>query len=173
MDTFLFIFTCIYVWIQSKTLVLRLGIFSVSICNFVILYGLESFVTTPEAELISQSNIPTLRNVCVVHWRWAVHWGDIMSTPGSAQYSGGYYEHNGGYHNECGGYREYTGKSSIHWGFHTNSFVFPMIFPHIYHYIPQCTHDTQCTHDIPPVYCTDIMQGDPTQFQTMDFAMKI
>ena len=41
--------------------------------------------------------------------------GDIMSTLGDVQYTGG-----------C----------SVHWGFHTNSVVFPMTFPHIYHDIP-------------------------------------
>ena len=40
----------------------------------------------------------------------------------------------------------YTGGCSVHWGFHTNSIVFPMTFPHIYHDIPRCTHD------IAPVY---------------------
>ena len=40
-----------------------------------------------------------------------------------------------------GGYHEYTWGCSVHWDFHTNSVVFPMIFPHIYHDTPQCTHD--------------------------------
>ena len=68
----------------------------------------------------------------------------------------------GAYHDECGdimstpGDVQYTGVR-----FHTNSIVFPMTFPHIYHDPPRCTHDiSQCTHDIPqrsehpPLYFT-------------------
>ena len=55
-----------------------------------------------------------------------------MSTPGGAQYSGGYHEYSGGYHDECGGYHEYIGGCSVHWGSHTNSTFFSMTFPHIY-----------------------------------------
>ena len=58
--------------------------------------------------------------------------GDIIEYAGGVQYTGGY-------HDECGGYNEYTGGCSVHWGFHTNSVVFPMTFPQIY-------------HDILPVY---------------------
>ena len=57
--------------------------------------------------------------------------GDIMSTAGVFRTPGRYHEYTGGYH-------EYTGGCSVHWGFHTNSVVFPMTFPHIYHDIPQC-----------------------------------
>ena len=78
--------------------------------------------------------------------------GDIISTVGGVQYTGGY-------HDECGGYHEYTRGSLVHWGFHTNSIVFPMTFPHIYHDIPhvlmtspQCTEHPQCTHDILQLY---------------------
>ena len=52
-----------------------------------------------------------------------------------------------------GGYHGYTGGCSVHWGFDTNSVVFPMTFPHIHYDIPRCT-----AHH--PVYCTDIMQGN-------------
>ena len=52
-------------------------------------------------------------------------------------------------------------------GFPCKFNCFPNDLPHIYHDIPQCTehlHCTNdlphCTHDTPPVYCTDIMQGD-------------
>ena len=96
---------------------------------------------------------------------------DIMSTAGAVQYSGEIpWVHWGipwwvwriswvhrGYHNACGGYHEYTGGYSVHWGFHTNSVVFLMTFPHIYHDIPQCTHGIpqvywtpQCIYDILP-----------------------
>ena len=111
----------------------------------------------------------------------AVHYsGDTMSTAGGYhEYSGGV-QYTGGYHDECGGYHEHTWGCSVHWGFHTNSVVFPMTFPTFIMIsplctrdIPQCTHDIPCcTHDIPwctehsllhctpPVYCTDIMQGE-------------
>ena len=46
---------------------------------------------------------------------------------------------------------ECTKGCSVHWGFHTNSIVFPITFPHIYHDIPQCTEHSQCAHDIPTV----------------------
>ena len=52
--------------------------------------------------------------------------GDTMSTLGDSMMS-------------VGGYHEYTGGCSVHWGFHTNSVVFPLTFPNIY-------------HDIPPLY---------------------
>ena len=52
-----------------------------------------------------------------------------------------------------GEYHEYARGCSVHWGFHTNSIVFPMTFPHIYHDIPPCTENL-------PLYCTDIMKGD-------------
>ena len=38
------------------------------------------------------------------------------------------------------------GGCSVHWGFHINLIVSPMILPYIYHDSPQCTHD------IPLVY---------------------
>ena len=74
--------------------------------------------------------------------------------------AGGYHDECGGYHEysggcsvhwgdtmmSVGGYLEYTGGCSVHWDFHTNSIVFPMTSPHIYHDI------SRCTHDIPPVY---------------------
>ena len=77
-------------------------------------------------------------------------WRDIMRIPGDTmmsveryheysrgiQYTRGYHEYSGGYHDECGGYHEYTRGCSVHWGFHTNSIVFPMTFSHIYHDIP-------------------------------------
>ena len=143
-------------------------------------------------------NVCAVHRGCAVHWKmlitlgeyhWvhrgcSVHWGDIMSTlgvfstvgdtmstPGGAQYTGGY-------HDECRGYHEYSEECSVHWGFHTNSIVFPMTFPNIYHDIPQCTHDIpHNTHDIPwctehpllyctpPVYCKDIMQGDKVHWK--------
>ena len=58
-----------------------------------------------------------------------------------------------------GRYLEYTGGCSVHWGFHTDSVVFPMTFPNIYHDIPRCTEHPSlyCT---PPVYCTYILQGE-------------
>ena len=34
-----------------------------------------------------------------------------------------------------GAYHEYTGRRSVHWGFHTNSIAFPVTFPHIYHWV--------------------------------------
>ena len=64
-----------------------------------------------------------------------------------------------------GGYHEYTGGCSVHWGFHTNSIVFPMTSPHIMispsvlMISPRCTeHPPLCC--TPPVYCADIMQGE-------------
>ena len=65
--------------------------------------------------------------------------GDIMSTLGVVQYTGGY-------HDECGGYHEYTGVCSVHQGFNTNLIVFPMTFLHIYHDIPRCI---LCKADLP------------------------
>ena len=66
---------------------------------------------------------------CAVHRGFVQYTGDILNTVGvfSAQ---------GGYHDECGGCHEYTGGCSVHWGFHTNSVVFPMTFLHIYHDMP-------------------------------------
>ena len=52
----------------------------------------------------------------------------------------------GGYDDECGEISLVHRGSSVHWDFHTNSIVFPMTFPHIYHDIPWCIHD------IPSVY---------------------
>ena len=69
----------------------------------------------------------------------SVQWGDTMSTLGDTMMS-------------VGGYHEYTRGCSVQWGFHTNSIVFAMTLPHIYHDIPQCTEHPQCTHDIP--HCT-------------------
>ena len=114
--------------------------------------------------------------------------GDIMSTAGGAQYTGGYHEYTGGAMMSVGGYHEYTRRCSVHWGFHTNSIVFQqpsptliMIFPGVLmispgvlntsqcaHDIPHCTHDTpRCTEHsplycTPLVYCTDILQGECT-----------
>ena len=108
---------------------------------------------------------------CSVHWGDVQYIGgislstpevfstlkDIMSIPGSVQYSGGIpsvqrgdtmmsvgdimstagvFSTLGGYHDECGRYHEYTRACSENWGFHTNSIVFPMTFPHIYHDLP-------------------------------------
>ena len=89
--------------------------------------------------------------------------GDIMSTVGVFSTLGGHHEYTGGYHDECGGYHVYTAGCSVHWSFHTNSVVFPMTFRHIYHDIPQCTHDIptvlmispRCTEH-PPLYCTPL-----------------
>ena len=92
--------------------------------------------------------------------------GDIIEYTGCVQYTGGY-------HDECGGYHEYTEGCSLHWGFHTMSIVFPMTFPHIYHDTPgvlmkspQCTEQPPlyCT---PQVYCTNIMQGDKTNYRNI------
>ena len=96
---------------------------------------------------------------CSVQWGYHEYSGDV-------QYSGGYYEYSGGYHDQCGGYLstlgvfstlgetmstlgdtmmsvggycQYTGGCSVHWGVYTNSIVFLVTFPHIY-------------HDILPVY---------------------
>ena len=73
---------------------------------------------------------------CSVHWGISLSTpgvfstlGDIMSTPEVSSTMGGYYEDSGGYHDECGGYHEYTLRYSAHWGFHTDSIVFPMTFP--------------------------------------------
>ena len=75
---------------------------------------------------------------------------------------------------------QYTGECSVHWGFYTNSVVFPMTFPTFIMISPSVliispsvlntplrTHDIlHCTHDIlrctehPPLYCTDIMHGE-------------
>ena len=74
-----------------------------------------------------------------------------MNALGGVQYTGDTMSTLEGYHDECGGYHEYTRGCSVHWGFHTNSVVFPMTFPHVYHDIPQCTHISQCTEH-PPVY---------------------
>ena len=76
-----------------------------------------------------------------------------MSTAGGVQYTGGY-------HDECGGI-------SVHWGFHTNSIVFPMTFPTLIIIspsvlmispsvlnTPQCTHDIPWCNEHPPLYCT-------------------
>ena len=72
-----------------------------------------------------------------------MHVGDIMSKAGVFQYTGGYHDECEGYHDECrdtmstlgcGGYHEYTGGCLVHWAFHTNSIVFPMTFPDIYHH---------------------------------------
>ena len=52
------------------------------------------------------------------------------------------------------GDHEYTGGCSVHWGFHANSVVFPITFPHIYHDIPRCTHDIPRCTEHPPLYCT-------------------
>ena len=68
-----------------------------------------------------------------------------MSTAGGVQYTGGY-------HDECGGYHEYTRGCSVHWGFHTNSIVFPMTFPTFIIVSPWCTHDISSVLNTPPVY---------------------
>ena len=39
--------------------------------------------------------------------------GDILSTLGGVQYTGGT---SGVYHDECGGYHEYSEGCSAHWG---------------------------------------------------------
>ena len=50
-----------------------------------------------------------------------------------------------------------SGGCSVYWVFHTNSVVFRMTFPNIYHVIPRCTRDTlQCTEHPRCV----LMQGD-------------
>ena len=73
--------------------------------------------------------------------------GGYLSTAGGVQYTGGIpCSTLGGYHDECGGCHEYTGGCSIHWGFHTNSIVFPMTFPSFIMVSPGCIHD------ILPVY---------------------
>ena len=58
------------------------------------------------------------------------------------------------------------GGCSVHWGFHTNLIVSPMILPTFIMIAPSvltislwCTEHPQCTQH-PPLYCTDIMQGD-------------
>ena len=116
----------------------------------------ESWVTVVTITKQWNACLIILHNVC------AVHWGISLSTPG------GYHEHTREYHDECGDIIVHWGMfggCSVHWGFHTNSVVFPMTLPHIYHDISHCTHDTlpvygtspQCTAH-PPVYCTDIME---------------
>ena len=92
-----------------------------------------------------------LHNVCAVHlemlstqagYHW-VHQGDTLSTPDVFSTLGDTMMSEGGYQDECGGYHEYAGwfqyLCSVHRVFHTNSIVFPMTFPHIYHSIPRCT----------------------------------
>ena len=93
--------------------------------------------------------IITLHYVCAVNWGCAVHMG-ISAHRGYREYSGGYHE--------------YTEGCSVHWRRRI------MSTPKEYHdkygkvigkttefhvWKPQCTEH-------PPVYCTDIMQGDYT-----------
>ena len=54
-----------------------------------------------------------------------------MSTPRDTMMGvGGYQEYNGmDTMMSAGGYHEYPSGCSVHWGFHTNSVVFPMTSP--------------------------------------------
>ena len=99
--------------------------------------------------------------------------GHIMSTPGVFSTLGDTMMSVERYH-------EYTGECSVHWGFHTNSIVFPMTFPTFIMISPGVLMNTpsvlmisptvlmispsvlnipRCTAH-PLVYCTDIMLGE-------------
>ena len=80
----------------------------------------------------------------------AEHWGmfstlnDITEYTGGLQYTGGYPEYTGDIlQSTLRAYHEYTRGCSVHLGFHTNSIIFLMAFPHIYHDIPNCTNIIQ------------------------------
>ena len=109
-------------------------VFLIILCEHFILLEWSSFLS-----------MATPHNVCAVHLRMFCRLGDIIEYTRGVQYNGGCTEYIGGYRDECGGYHEYTGKGDVSYtggiprGFHTNSVVFPMIFPRIYHDILRST----------------------------------
>ena len=80
--------------------------------------------------------------------------GDTIEYTGGLQYTRGYHE--------------YTGECSVSWGFHTNSIVFPMTFPHIYHDIPRVLMICPWCTEHPPLYCTlpGVLHRHPGDFVT-------
>ena len=62
--------------------------------------------------------------------------GDTMTSVGDIMRTVGVFITLGDTMMSVGAYHEYTRRCSVHGGFYTNSIVFPMTFPHIYHDAP-------------------------------------